>query len=165
MSRIGAMPRLTSLLAVMCLSLVIASCGASSSGEGTAEATTTKVVRKEPNVSIPKGPPPKKLVVEELIPGTGAEIEEGDEAVIHYVMLSYQARSGIDSSWRRGKPFTFAFGSGEVVKGWERGMEGMRVGGRRKLIVPPSLGYGAEGSSIVSPEVTLVLVVDLLGVR
>ncbi len=165
------------LILAVCAGLMVAGCGSDSSDDPAADASPAASAgatgadaqgvpeRKEPKVAIPRAPAPKQLVVKELIPGTGAEIEEGDEAVVHYVMANYGTRSGIDSSWARGKPFTFTFGGGEVVEGWNAGMEGMRVGGRRELIVPPDLAYGAQGDSIVSPEVTLVLVVDLLEVN
>jgi peptidylprolyl isomerase len=114
-------------------------------------------------VEVPKGAPPKKLETSDLIVGTGAEATAGDGVRVQYVGVNYRTGKEFDSSWGR-EPFTFQLGAGEVIPGWDQGVEGMRVGGRRELIVPPSLAYGSAGAPpSIPPNETLVFVVDLLG--
>jgi peptidylprolyl isomerase len=87
-------------------------------------------------------------------------------ATVHYVGVSYSSGNEFDASWNRGEPFTFALGGGQVIAGWDRGVAGMRVGGRRKLVIPPHLGYGERGAGgVIKPGETLVFVVDLLDVK
>jgi peptidylprolyl isomerase len=123
----------------------------------------------EPVFSIPKGAPSKKLVVTNLITGTGATAADGDELEVNYVGKLYSSGKTFDASWKDtpGKAFgPFELGVGAVIKGWDDGLVGMKVGGRRELIIPPSLAYGAAGQPPTIPKnATLVFVVDLLSVK
>lgn len=115
---------------------------------------------------MPRGAPPKKLVVKEIEEGTGATAEAGNQVTVQYVGLNYKSGREFDSSWSRDEPFTFNLGAGEVIQGWDQGVAGMKVGGRRKLIIPPELGYGEAGSPpAIPPNETLVFVIDLLAVE
>jgi peptidylprolyl isomerase len=122
--------------------------------------------KAKPEVRAPNGAPPKKLVVEELEKGSGVVAKAGDEVGIEYVGVDYRTGKQFDSSWERNELFTFRLGDESTVPGFERGIEGMRVGGRRKLVVPPRLAYGATGiPPKIAPNSTLVFVVDLLEAR
>jgi peptidylprolyl isomerase len=117
-------------------------------------------------VVIPKGAAPRTLVIKDLITGTGPAATPGSMVTVNYVGSLYKGGKEFDSSWKTGQPFApFKLGAGSVIKGWDKGLVGMKVGGRRELIIPPSLAYGAGGSPPVIPaNATLVFVVDLLGV-
>jgi peptidylprolyl isomerase len=118
---------------------------------------------KEPTVTPPSGPPPTKLETKELIVGTGPEAKAGDAVTVNYVGVLYKGGKKFNASWETGKPFPFTLGKGEVIKGWDQGIVGMKVGGRRELIIPASLAYGAAGRPPQIPKnETLVFVVDLL---
>jgi len=118
---------------------------------------------KEPAVTPPKGAPPTTLVTKDLIVGTGPEAKAGATVTVNYVGVLYSNGKVFDASWKRHEPSTFTLG--QVIPGWSQGIVGMKVGGRRELIIPPSLGYGAKGSPPTIPaNATLVFVVDLLGV-
>ena len=93
---------------------------------------------------MPRGAPPKKLENKELEEGSGAEAKSGDEVTVQYVGVDYKTGKKFDSSWSRSEPFSFTLGAGEVIPGWDQGVEGMKVGGRRELIIPPELAYGAS---------------------
>lgn len=156
---------------VLCAALAVAGCGggsdsSSSSPSSTAsstEATATTSEGAKPEVAVPKGAPPKKLVVTELKKGTGAQAKAGDEVTVQYVGVDYKTGKQFDASWDRGEPFTFTLGAGEVIPGWDKGVAGMKVGGRRELIIPPGLAYGPAGAPpAIAPNATLVFVIDLL---
>ncbi len=156
------------------LALAIAGCGDSddssseSTGSTSTESTeTTSTAKKtKPKVTVPKGAPPKKLEIEELEEGSGAEAKAGDEVTVQYVGVNYKDGKEFDSSWSRNEPFTFGLGAGQVIPGWDQGVEGMKVGGRRELIIPPDLAYGEAGSPpAIGPEETLIFVIDLLSVK
>jgi FKBP-type peptidyl-prolyl cis-trans isomerase len=118
---------------------------------------------KRPTITPHKGSPPRRLVWRDIVRGSGRPAKDGDMLTTNYVGALYSDGKVFDSSWRRSEPFTFALGSKEVIEGWERGLRGMRVGGRRELIIPPALAYGRRGSPPkVPPNSTLVFVVDLL---
>jgi peptidylprolyl isomerase len=120
----------------------------------------------KPDVSIPDGPPPADLGIEDLTDGDGPEATAGHSVDVHYVGVSWSTGKQFDASWDRSSPFSFKLGAGQVIAGWDRGVAGMKVGGRRRLTIPPDLGYGARGAgSAIAPNETLVFVVDLLGVR
>jgi peptidylprolyl isomerase len=120
---------------------------------------------KEPTVSVPKGAAPTKLVVKDLITGTGATAKAGDTVTVNYVGALYKNGKVFDSSWSRKQTFTTPLSNGSVITGWVQGIPGMKVGGRRELIIPPSEAYGKAGSgSTIPPNSTLVFVVDLLSV-
>lgn len=128
-----------------------------------AKTPTSGPLSKEPHVTIPSGPPPTKLVTKEIITGTGAEAKSGSAVAVNYVGALYKTGKVFDASWKRNEPFPFTLGKGQVIPGWEQGVVGMKVGGRRELIIPPALGYGAKGSPpSIPPNETLVFVVDLL---
>lgn len=120
----------------------------------------------KPIIEIPDGDPPAGLQVEDLTVGDGAEAVAGKRCTMQYVGHGWSTRAQFDASWDRGEPFTFELGAGQVIGGWDQGVAGMRVGGRRRLTIPPELGYGARGAgSAIKPGETLVFVVDLLSVR
>jgi len=165
-----------SLTILLCAMLVVAGCGgsgSSSSSTGSAESSPSASTesppaskKTKPKVTVPKGAPPKKLVVKEIEKGSGATAESGDEVTVQYVGVNYKNGKEFDSSWSRNEPFPFQLGAGQVIPGWEQGVEGMKVGGRRELIIPPALAYGAAGSPpAIGPNETLVFVIDLLGVK
>jgi peptidylprolyl isomerase len=123
-------------------------------------------VSDKPTVEIPDGPPPTELVVEDLTVGDGPEATTGTTCSMHYVGVSWSTGKQFDASWDRGQPFSFGLGQGQVISGWDQGVAGMKVGGRRRLTIPPYLGYGARGAGgVIGPNETLVFVVDLLAVR
>jgi len=120
----------------------------------------------KPSVEIPDGPPPTELVVEDLSVGDGPEATSGTTCTMQYVGVSWSTGQQFDASWDRGSPFSFPLGARKVISGWDQGVAGMKVGGRRRLTIPPALGYGPQGHpGVIAPNETLVFVVDLLGVR
>ena len=119
-----------------------------------------------PTVTVPTGAPPAGLESADLIVGTGQEAAPGDQVTVQYVLATYSAKKVIQSSWTS-QPFTFTLGAGEVIPGWDKGVVGMHVGGRRELIIPPSLGYGATppaGAQGIAANDTLVFVIDLVSI-
>jgi len=131
----------------------------------TAKTPTSGPLSKEPKVTPPSGAAPTKLVTKELIAGTGAEAKAGDTVTVNYVGVLYKGGKEFDASWKRNEPFSFSLGKGQVIKGWDQGIPGMKVGGRRELIIPAALAYGAAGSPPTIPaNAPLVFVVDMLGV-
>jgi peptidylprolyl isomerase len=127
---------------------------------------TAAAAPKKPTVRLPKIKPPKKLIVKDLREGTGPAAQPGQTVTVHYVGVNFKGGKQFDSSWDRGEPFNFTLGSGQVIKGWDLGVAGMKVGGRRLLIIPPDLGYGPDGQPpVIKPNETLAFVVDLLAVQ
>ncbi len=120
----------------------------------------------KPDVSVPSGAPPAELSIEDLAVGDGAEATPGTQVEVHYVGVSWSSGKQFDASWDRKSTFSFGLGGGQVIAGWDRGVAGMKVGGRRRLTIPPDLGYGSRGAGgAIGPNETLVFVVDLVGVR
>ncbi len=120
----------------------------------------------KPSVEIPDGPPPTELVVEDLSVGDGPEATSGTTCTMQYVGVSWSTKKQFDASWDRGQPFSFGLGQGMVIQGWDKGVAGMKVGGLRKLTIPPDMGYGARGfPPVIPPNSTLVFEVELLDVR
>jgi peptidylprolyl isomerase len=120
----------------------------------------------EPTIAVPNGPPPTTLIIKDLIAGTGAVARAGEKLTVNYVGALYGNGKIFDASWNRHQTFPFTLGVGEVIPGWDRGVAGMRVGGRRELIIPPGLAYGKTGSgNAIPPNATLIFVVDLLAIR
>src|SRR5688572_15501577 len=121
----------------------------------------------KPHVFVPPGEaPPTELVIEDIEVGEGPEAVAGRRVDVHYVGVSWRTRRQFDASWDRGDPLTFGLGPGQVIKGWDQGVAGMRVGGRRRMTIPPRLAYGRQGAGgVIGPDETLVFVVDLLAVR
>jgi peptidylprolyl isomerase len=137
----------------------------SPSSSSTAKTPTSGPLSKEPKVTPPSGPAPKKLESKDLIVGTGPQAKAGDTVTVNYVGVLYKGGKEFDASWKRNEPFTFTLGKGQVIAGWDQGVVGMKVGGRRELIIPSALAYGAKGSPpTIPPNAPLVFVVDLLGV-
>ncbi|MDA0370051.1 MAG: FKBP-type peptidyl-prolyl cis-trans isomerase [Actinomycetota bacterium] len=119
----------------------------------------------KPSITIPDGNPPTDLLIDDITVGDGAEATSGCRPVMHYVGVAWSNGVEFDASWDRGQPFSFRLGAGEVIGGWEQGVAGMRVGGRRCLTIPPHLGYGSRGAGgVIKGGETLVFVVDLLDV-
>ena len=126
----------------------------------------TTPAASKPTVDVPAGPPPGELVVEDLTVGDGPEAAPGTTCTMQYVGVAWSTQQQFDASWDRGQPFSFPLGEGQVISGWDQGVAGMKVGGRRRLTIPPALGYGARGAGgVIKGNETLVFVVDLLGVR
>ena len=120
----------------------------------------------KPNVDIPAGAPPAELVCEDLVTGAGTEATPGRTVEVHYVGVAWSTKKQFDASWDRGEAFDFPLGAGRVIRGWDEGVRGMRIGGRRRLTIPPTMGYGARGAGgAIGPNETLVFIVDLLAVR
>lgn len=121
---------------------------------------------RKPDVDMVPGPPPDDLVVTDLTVGGGEEAKRGQTVTVHYVGVSHANGEEFDASWNRGEPFRFPLGGGRVIAGWDQGVAGMRVGGRRRLVIPPHLAYGDRGAGgAIKPGATLVFVVDLLAVN
>ena len=142
---------------------------ASTGASGATVSATTPTsgpLSKEPKVTPPSGPAPTKLVKKEIITGTGPEAKTGDPVTVNYVGVLYHGGKEFDASWKRNEPFgPFTLGKREVIAGWDNGVAGMKVGGRRELIIPAGEAYGAQGRPpTIPPNAPLVFVVDLLGV-
>jgi peptidylprolyl isomerase len=119
----------------------------------------------KPDVTIPDADPPTDLEVDDILVGDGPEAATGRDVEVHYVGVSWSNGRQFDASWDRGDTFTFTLGAGQVIDGWDRGVAGMRVGGQRRLTLPPHMGYGSRGAGgVIGPDETLVFVVDLVGV-
>ncbi|HVX16956.1 MAG TPA: FKBP-type peptidyl-prolyl cis-trans isomerase [Acidimicrobiales bacterium] len=121
---------------------------------------------EKPHVFVPPGEtPPTELEVDDLEVGNGQEATPGSQVEVHYVGVSWRTRQQFDASWDRGETFRFGLGQGQVIAGWDQGVAGMKVGGRRQITIPPHLAYGKQGAGgVIGPNETLVFVVDLLGV-
>jgi peptidylprolyl isomerase len=174
------------MILALCAALVlaIAGCGGSSdSSTGSKESTepsattgsteaskestesTTADKKTKPKVTVPKGISPKNFATKELEPGTGPRAKAGDEVTVQYVGVGYDSEEEFDSSWGK-EPFPFTLGAGQVIKGWDQGVEGMKVGGRRELLIPANLAYGAEGRPPqIAPNEALIFVIDLLSIN
>ena len=174
------MPRI--LLALFLLLALAAGCGGGDDASGESAATPIPVpqdpaadIRRiveglstdtssKPEIAAPLGSPPAELEKRDIVRGTGPKAKKGDNLAMQYVGVSWSTGEQFDASWDRGgQPFPFQLGAGMVIPGWDQGMVGMREGGRRLLIVPPDLGYGAGGTpdGAIAPNETLVFVVDL----
>ena len=120
----------------------------------------------KPDVGPIEGEPPAELRIEDLVVGDGPEAEPGRQVSVHYVGVAFSSGKEFDASYNRGDAFDFPLGGGQVISGWDQGVVGMKVGGRRKLTIPPHLGYGQRGAGgVIKPGETLIFVVDLLDVR
>ena len=122
--------------------------------------------RKRPEIDFPEGEPPTELSVTDEIVGDGPEAASGNTVTTHYVGVAYSTGEEFDASWNRGEPLSFRLGVGQVIAGWDQGIAGMKVGGRRRLVIPPNLAYGSRGAgSAIGPDETLIFVVDLVDAR
>jgi peptidylprolyl isomerase len=123
------------------------------------------VTHERPVIEKPEGDIPFELGVDDLVVGEGDEAVAGKKVAVHYVGVSFLTGDQFDASWDRGQPFEFKLGKGQVIPGWDQGVAGMRVGGRRRLTIPSALAYGARGAGgVIKPNEPLVFVVDLLAV-
>jgi peptidylprolyl isomerase len=121
---------------------------------------------ERPEIDKPDGDIPFELGIDDLVVGDGDEATRGTKVSVHYVGVSFLTGDEFDASWNRGQPFEFKLGKGQVIPGWDAGVEGMRVGGRRKLTIPSAMAYGARGAGgAIKPHEPLVFVVDLLAVK
>lgn len=174
----------TLLFTILALALVAAGCGgggasvsdvnsnttsASTDSTGSSDSSSSgKTVmpkvsggaNSKPEISDASGDPPTKLISKDIKKGTGKTAKEGDEVTVNYVGHNWSNNEEFDTSWGK-QAFTFTLGQGQVIKGWDQGVEGMKVGGRRLLIIPPDLGYGAQGQGSIPANETLIFVVDL----
>ena len=120
----------------------------------------------KPIIEIPDTDAPNELVLDDLEVGTGPEAKPGQQVAVHYVGVAWSDGTEFDNSYDRGEPLVFGLGAGQVIQGWDSGIAGMKVGGRRRITIPPHLGYGARGAGgVIKPNETLVFVCDLVGVR
>ena len=121
---------------------------------------------KKPDVSPPEGDAPGELECIDVVEGDGATAESGDQVTVQYVGIDFDTGKQFAASCDNGQPFPFQLGAGSVIDGWDEGVVGMKVGGRRELIIPPDLAYGSQGQPpTIKPDATLVFVVDLLDVQ
>jgi peptidylprolyl isomerase len=121
---------------------------------------------KKPEIDFHGGEPPTDLVITDVVEGDGAQATSGNTVVVHYVGVAHSTGEEFDASYNRGAPLDFRLGVGQVITGWDQGVQGMKVGGRRRLVIPPHLGYGDRGAGgVIKPGETLIFVVDLIDVR
>lgn len=148
------------LMIVVCATLAIAACG---EGDRPSPAeSSSATVGLGPKPKVPQGPSSRKLIVEDLEEGTGAVVKDGDLVAVHYVAGIYETGEEIESAWVKGEPLGLRLSPGNVLPGWEKGLPGMRVGGRRQLIFPATREHAPIGSV---PKDTLVYVVDVVGIE
>jgi peptidylprolyl isomerase len=124
----------------------------------------SKDLSQKPDIPKPSGDPPTRLVKRDIVMGKGAAAKAGDQITVKYVGVSFSTGEQFDASWDRGEDFPFQLGAGGVIPGWDQGLVGMRVGGRRELVIPPALAYGETGQGSIGPNETLIFVVDLVDV-
>ena len=121
---------------------------------------------EKPEIDFPEGPPPTQLKIDDLVVGDGQEARAGDTVAVHYVGVAYSSGEEFDASYNRGAPLSFPLGAGRVIQGWDQGVQGMKVGGRRQLTIPPQLAYGDQGAGgVIAPGETLIFVCDLVAVN
>ncbi|MCF3100752.1 FKBP-type peptidyl-prolyl cis-trans isomerase [Streptomyces roseoverticillatus] len=120
----------------------------------------------KPEIDFPEGPAPTELEITEVWEGDGAVAKAGDFVKVHYVGVAFSTGEEFDASWNRGNPLEFKLGAGQVIPGWDQGIQGMKVGGRRKLVIPAHLAYGDRGAGggVIAPGETLIFVCDLIAV-
>ena len=120
----------------------------------------------KPEIDFPDGPPPTELEVTDLVEGDGTEAAAGNTVSVHYVGVAHSTGEEFDASYNRGEPLQFRLGVGQVISGWDNGVIGMKVGGRRRLVIPPHQAYGDRGAGgVIAPGETLIFLVDLIDVR
>ena len=129
------------------------------------DTTSTTLDITKPEVTVPEGDPPAELVIEDIEEGDGEKAGVGDTIEVHYVGVSYSNGEQFDASWDGDGPASFQLTQGSLIEGWVQGIPGMRVGGRRQLVIPPELAYGETGQGDIAPGETLVFVIDLLSVQ
>jgi peptidylprolyl isomerase len=135
-----------------------------STSTSAAKTPTSGPLATEPKVTVPTGAAPTKLEVKDIITGVGPVAKAGQIVTVNYVGVLFKGGKEFDASWKRSEPFSFTLGKSQVIPGWDQGVAGMKVGGRRELVIPSALAYGAKGSPpSIPPNAPLVFVVDLLG--
>jgi peptidylprolyl isomerase len=124
-------------------------------------------LNEKPSVEVPVGEDPSYMLeLDDLVVGDGEEAAPGHTVEVHYVGVSWKTGAQFDASWDRGDTFKFGLGKGQVIEGWDKGVAGMRIGGRRRITIPPMMAYGKRGAGgVIGPDETLVFVVDLIGLR
>ncbi len=154
----------SALLAIVVLVVVVARGGDDdSSGSTQLGGCTTEASGEKPAIEVPEGDPPTELEIEDLEPGDGPAVKAGDQISANYVGVLYSDCTEFDNSFDRGEPFQFELGAGNVIPGWDQGIEGMKVGGRRQLVIPSDLAYGPQGQPPdIPPDSALVFVIDLV---
>lgn len=121
---------------------------------------------EKPEIDFPVSPPPSDLEITDLTEGDGAEAKAGDTVSVHYVGVAHSTGEEFDASYNRAAPLQFRLGVGQVISGWDTGVQGMKIGGRRQLVIPPHLGYGDRGAGgVIKPGETLIFVVDLIKIH
>ena len=152
------------LLAVLAVSaLLLTGCGDKKVSAATDNLPTVTTNQGEaPTIGAPTGNPPTTLVTKDIIVGSGAEALPTSTMTVHYTLMTWSTGKVVESSWTSGSPATFPLAN--VIVGWQQGIPGMKVGGRRLLVIPPDLGYGAQGGGPIGPNETLIFVVDAIGV-
>jgi peptidylprolyl isomerase len=177
------LPRLTTLVALV-VALGLGACGGDdeeaepastqAGAERTETTETSPAAQREaledtstkPVIPRPSGSPPRRLRKEDIVRGKGPPAKPGDNLTVHYAGVTFSAGEEFDASWNGGQPFTFPLGGGRVIEGWDKGLVGMRRGGRRMLTIPPEQAYGTQGfPPAIGPNETLVFVIDLLEIR
>ena len=123
----------------------------------------TGVANSEPQIEAPRGNPPTSLVSKDIFPGSGTVVTANSTLTVHYKLMTWSDGKIVDSSWKSGNPATFPLA--QVIQGWQKGLPGMKVGGRRLLVIPPDLGYGATGAGPIKANETLIFVVDLISAK
>ena len=175
-------PCLLLLLALLAVT-ALAACGDDNDGEpGTQSSERQSKTSEEPSPSAqrralkdtgikpvipkPSGSPPRRLVKEDIVKGEGPAAKAGDTLTVNYVGVAFSTGDEFDASWDRGQPFDVPLGAGKVIEGWDKGLVGMRKGGRRMLTIPPELAYGSDGQPpAIAPNETLIFVVDALAIK
>ncbi len=153
-----------SLAGILAISLVLLTGCGEKEVSATADnlPTVTTNIGEAPTIGAPSGTPPTTLVTKDIVVGTGAEAVSTSTMTVHYTLMTWSNGALIESSWTGGSPATFPLAN--VIVGWQQGIPGMKVGGRRLLVIPPDIGYGAQGSGPIGPNETLIFVVDAIGV-
>ena len=154
------------IAAIIALSITsLTACGGEDKVADTAAAglpAVTGNAGEAPTIAAPTGTPPTTLQTQDIIAGTGTEVLATSTLTVHYTLMTWSKGEIVDSSWMRGQPSTFPLAN--VIAGWQQGLPGAKVGGRRLLVIPPDLGYGASGTGSIAPNETLIFVVDIIAV-
>ncbi len=162
-SRLKALAGAAVLLIATVVIILVVQGGGSSGSSDDGGLTDTSV---KPKIEVPDSDPPTKLVSKDIAEGSGPAAKAGDMLTVQYVGVDYKTGKEFDASWDRGQPFPFQLGGGQVIKGWDQGIVGMKAGGRRELTIPPNLAYGAQGQPpSIEPNATLIFVIDLISIQ
>ena len=155
--------RAVSLVLAATLALAPAACGDDKKSDSASQGSVD--LTKKPTVDVPAGDPPKTLQSTDIVVGKGAEAGVGQKVTVQYVGVSFSNKKQFDTSWGKDSPFSFTLGAGNVINGWDQGVVGMKIGGRRQLVIPPDLAYGPRGyPPVIAGNETLVFVIDLVAV-